>query len=407
MSFPYIIQGSNLTVVIGNKPYTISKTHITYNKVVDSIKADDWDKVRDLIEPKQVVLNYGRGNVSVQGETLYWKGKEMHNALTTRMISMLQDEFPVEPLVNFMENLMTNPSKRAVDELYGFLEKNSLPITPDGHFLAYKKVRDNYYDCHTGTMDNSVGMIVEMERNEVDDNKDQTCSTGLHFCSQEYLPHFGGSDSRVVIVKINPRDVVSIPTDYNNAKGRACRYEVVGEIGIDGTEIDNAFNKPVQSNATNNIHKPVTPVSTSPKTGSTPFYRGYTDGYTNKDYNPDYPTLKDQSDYEQGYDKGQMHSDESTPERYRYVGTKTKVEAKFSDHAKTGSTPFYKGYDDGFNLKPYDFDFINVGSKTSNDYYEGYDKGKTDRYNAVLGRYRYVAKGVSTDIGVWPYPTKK
>jgi hypothetical protein len=93
-------------------------------------------------------------------------------------------------------------------------------------------------------MNNSVGEIVEMERNEVDDNKDRTCSTGLHFCSQDYLNHFGGE--RVVIVKINPRDVVSIPSDYNDSKGRACRYEVVGELGVDP---DEAFDKPVQENA--------------------------------------------------------------------------------------------------------------------------------------------------------------
>ena len=30
-----------------------------------------------------------------------------------------------------------------------------------------------------------------------------------------------------MILKINPRDVVSIPVDYNNTKGRACKYEVV------------------------------------------------------------------------------------------------------------------------------------------------------------------------------------
>jgi hypothetical protein len=244
MSFPFIIQGNNVVVVIDNTPHTISKTHITYQKVVDAIKASDWDTVRNVIEPKKVVLEYGKGNVAVQGDTLFWKGREMHNALTSRMIVMLQEGFPIEPMVDFMENLMSNPSKRAVDELYGFLEKNNLPITPDGHFLAYKKVRKDYKDCHTGTMDNSIGQVVEMERNEVDDNKDRTCSTGLHFCSQDYLNHFSGE--RVVIVKINPRDVVSIPSDYNDSKGRACRYEVVGELGVDPSE---AFDKPVQENA--------------------------------------------------------------------------------------------------------------------------------------------------------------
>ena len=251
MSFPYIVQGSNITIVVDNKPHTVSKTHVTYQKLVDAIKAENWEVVRDLIEPKKVVINYGQGNVSVQGETVFWKDKPMHNSLTVRMIAMLQDEFPIEPMVNFMENLMSNPSKQAVTELYGFLEENNLPITPDGCFLAYKKVRDDYKDCHSGTMDNSVGRIVTMERNEVDDNRDNTCSTGLHFCSESYLAHFSGS--RTVIVKINPRDVVSIPSDYNNAKGRACRYEVVGEVGVNPNN-DAEFDKPVQSNANSVIN---------------------------------------------------------------------------------------------------------------------------------------------------------
>jgi hypothetical protein len=224
---------------------------------------------------------------------------------------MLEDGFDVAPLVEFMHNLMKNPSKRAVDELYGFLEKNSLPITPDGCFLAYKRVRGDYKDCYTGTMDNSVGKVVEMERNMVDDNRDNTCSTGLHFCSHSYLASFGGE--RTVIVKVNPADVVSIPSDYNNAKGRACSYEVIGEIGNDGDQIDTAFNKPVQSNASNNIAKPVV---SEPKTGSTEFYRGYTDGFEGNDYTSG---ARYNKNYDEGYDKGQLAREDGNSPRYQYI----------------------------------------------------------------------------------------
>lgn len=248
MSYPYIVQGANIVVVIDNKSHTISKTHITYDRVLSAIKAGDWQAVKDFIEPKKVVLNYGKGNVSVHGESLYWKGKELNTGLAARMIQMLQEGFPIEPMVNFMENLMANPSKRAVDELYGFLEKGNLPITPDGHFLAYKKVRANYKDVHSGKFDNSVGQIVTMERNEVDDNRNQTCSAGLHFCSLSYLSSFGGE--RTMILKINPRDVVSIPSDYNDAKGRCCKYEVIGEV--DNGTPENAFTDSVQTNSLNN-----------------------------------------------------------------------------------------------------------------------------------------------------------
>lgn len=246
MSFPYLIQGKNIVVVIGNNSHTVSSTHIGYERLKEAIKAGEWDTVQDLIEPKKVVLNYGQGNVEVQGDKLFWKGKEFHNYLAAKFIEMYQEGFPIEPMVNFMENLMLNPSRRAVEELYGFLEKGNLPITADGCFLAYKKIRNDYMDIHSGTMSNAVGNVVEMERNEVDDDKDRTCSSGLHFCSLDYLSHFGSSDSRTVVLKINPRDVVSIPADYHSTKGRACRYEVIDEINKDAAD---AFIAPVQETA--------------------------------------------------------------------------------------------------------------------------------------------------------------
>ena len=244
MTYPYLIQGKNIVVVIGNNSHTISASHISYDKIKEAIKAGEWETVKDLIEPRKVVLNYGAGNIAIQGDKMFWKGQEFHNTLAGRVIEMYQEGFPIEPMVAFMENLMTNPSKRAVEELYRFLEKGNLPITPDGHFLAYKKVRDDYLDVHSGTMDNSVGKVVEMERNQVDDDKDRTCSTGLHFCSQSYLSSFSGE--RTVILKINPRDVVSIPSDYNDSKGRACRYEVIGELGVNP---EDAFTESVQDGA--------------------------------------------------------------------------------------------------------------------------------------------------------------
>jgi hypothetical protein len=246
MAFPYLIQGKNIVVIIDNQPYTVTSSHIGYEKLKQAIRDNDWDTVKQVVDPAKEILNYGKGLVAIQGSKVFYKDRELRGALTARMIEMYQDGFPVEPLILFMENLMQNPSKRAVEELYGFMEKGNLPLTPDGYFLAYKKVRADFLDIHSGTMSNAPGNVVEMERNDVDDNMNNTCSTGLHFCSKEYLNHFGGSDSRTVILKINPRDVVSIPADYNSTKGRACRYEVLGELGV---HPDEAFIAPVQVEA--------------------------------------------------------------------------------------------------------------------------------------------------------------
>lgn len=233
-AIPYLLQGKNVILVIDGKSFTISKdTHVTYNKIIEALKARDWDSLRDLVDPKKAIVKFGRGFITIDNNTVFWKGKEFHNALSARMIDMLQEGFPIEPMVQFMENLMKNPSKRSIDQLYGFLEKNKLPITEDGYFLAFKKVQSNYMDIHSGTIDNSIGQTPSMDRNLVDDNPDSHCSSGLHFCSESYLSSFGNSSQPVMILKINPADVVSIPTDYNGAKGRCCAYEVVAEVSGD------------------------------------------------------------------------------------------------------------------------------------------------------------------------------
>ncbi len=156
---------------------------------------------------------------------------------------------PFEPLLLFLENTLKNPEPRAVDELYLFLDANTLPITEDGCFLAYRRVNADYLSIHAnpdGTRNrNKVGDVVTMPRNEVDGNRNETCSAGLHFASLSYIPSYGSSANGdiTVIVKVNPADVVSIPSDYQNQKGRCCKYEVVAEH-TSGDAIE-AFDAPV------------------------------------------------------------------------------------------------------------------------------------------------------------------
>jgi len=226
----YIVLDNGLSLSIGMQPYNVDRTHPNFDKIVEAVKADEWDSIPDLIDIVKSVVAFGNGRIEVNAEqgTVAYNGEELHSSLTDRILGLMSEGFTIEPLTKFLDNLMENTSKRAVDELYGFLEYGKMPITEDGHFLAYKRVRADYRSVHDGKTDNSIGNIVEMPRNKVDENKDETCSHGLHFCSHGYLSQFSGD--RVVVLKINPRDVVAIPSDYNNTKGRACRYEVVGEL---------------------------------------------------------------------------------------------------------------------------------------------------------------------------------
>ena len=124
---------------------------------------------------------------------------------------------------------MLNPSRRAVNELYKFLEHGQMPITPDGNFLGYKSVNTNFKDWNTGKYDNSVGKVLSMPRNEVCDDPTQGCSYGFHVGTLDYAKCFNSS-GRMVIVEVDPADVVSVPHDCNNQKLRTAKYTVVAEF---------------------------------------------------------------------------------------------------------------------------------------------------------------------------------
>lgn len=226
--------GQNLIVSLLGKPYNIPKETPGFDQLLTMIRDGQTEvAIKDYIERDirrlQAAAKALGGDVAidVKAGVVTYQGAEVRNSLTEKMLEMLEKGFDLAPMSKFLNNLMQNPSMRAVEELYGFLEKGNLPITPDGCFLAYKAVRADFKDIHSGTMDNSVGQHVSMPRNAVDDNKDRTCSEGLHFCSVDYLQHFARADGHVMILKINPRHVVSIPSDYDATKGRACEYDVV------------------------------------------------------------------------------------------------------------------------------------------------------------------------------------
>jgi len=239
----YIITENSITVFIENKPISIYSSDTNFNKVKECIKNNNEDEIIKLIDMSKNISEELDGTLAeIRDGVIFYDNKEVSSYLSSSIIKMYNEGFNVEPFLNFMNNLMENPSKRAVDELYGFLEASKLPITDDGYFLAYKKVRDDFKDIYSGQFDNSVGSVCEMKRNEVNDNKEETCSSGLHFAAYSYMSHYGtGEGNKIVVVKINPKDVVSIPVDYNNAKGRCCRYEVVDEVEVD--EIEYSYTK--------------------------------------------------------------------------------------------------------------------------------------------------------------------
>lgn len=231
----YILGSDSITVYHKGNMYPINRQAQTFPLVLQAIQNNDEVALENALNIRKNIVDRinaaAKGtNVRIEGTNILYGDRVITGLIASRVFEMIRLSLDVGPMLKFIENLMKNPSKRAVDELFGFMEACSLPITEDGHFLAYKRVRSDYKDVHSGTLDNSVGKTLEMPRNLVDEDKNNTCSYGLHFCSYEYLKHFSGQ--RIVVLKINPADVVAIPADYNNSKGRTCKYEVVDELPL-------------------------------------------------------------------------------------------------------------------------------------------------------------------------------
>lgn len=211
--------------------FVLHSSHQMFKPLVNALKRKAWAKVPKLVTLARAVADQSEGNVEVKADGIYYKGTKVDNSLTRRIADIIKQNLPVKYMLKFMDNLYQNPQEFAIKELYDWLNGCNLPITDDGCFMAYKRVDSNFKDCYTHTIDNSPGQIVFMKRSDVDTNRHNTCSVGLHFCSRAYLSSYTGD--RVVKVKINPKDVVSIPSDYSYTKGRTWMYEVIEEIPAD------------------------------------------------------------------------------------------------------------------------------------------------------------------------------
>lgn len=245
----FIITPSGISGFSRGTSYTIAVDHPNYSQIVDAIRTRNYDAIADLVDVS-TSLEKLSPNVLVDREAgkILYRGKPLRGAIVSRLLNMLEDNFDVAPMLSFVDNLMSNPSVTAQDELYGFMEANNLPITDDGHFIAWKRVNTDMTSFYDGSTEHVFGQVLSMDRDLCDSQRDNTCSSGLHFCSERYLPSYHGGKGRVLILKINPKDVVSIPSDYNNAKGRACAYIPIAEV-CDGALRNLEAQQPTHVNA--------------------------------------------------------------------------------------------------------------------------------------------------------------
>jgi hypothetical protein len=233
-----ITNDGTITLVVDGSSYSIQRSHPAYARAFKAYKEKDAKTFVSCLDGEKAIANYvsgqtaGNGKVEVRNGQVYFNGEQVHNCISERILTMMREGIDFAPMVKFLENLMSNPSFNSRKQLYDFLSHKNLPITDDGCFLAYKTIRSDWYDKYSGTIKNSLGSTIKIDRALVDDNSASHCSHGLHVGALSYAGPGGWYNSgcdRVIIVKVNPRDAVAVPGDHSFTKLRVCEYSVVCE----------------------------------------------------------------------------------------------------------------------------------------------------------------------------------
>ena len=205
-----------------------------YGLAIEAIKRQaSEDELRTLLDGNLYVSKWAVGNFKIENNKVTWLRHpefEIPEGLARRLIEYASNGYPADSFVKFLDRLLQNPSNRSVETFLSFVEKHGLTITEQGTFMAYKGCNENLKDVHTGTFDNSPGTHHEMPRQLVSDDPAHACHRGFHCGNWAYARDFG---ARMVLVEVDPKDIVCVPYDCDCQKIRVCAYTVVKETTPD------------------------------------------------------------------------------------------------------------------------------------------------------------------------------
>ena len=134
----------------------IDKNHVNYQKVLDKLTVKDYEGLYELMTYKGMIeacINEDDSDVSrdfkVINGVMHYKKRPLDNALGEKLLEELKNGFSVESWFHFAKKVLQNPSATAVKELCLFIQAGNIALCENGNFLAYKKVRSNFYDIHS------------------------------------------------------------------------------------------------------------------------------------------------------------------------------------------------------------------------------------------------------------------
>jgi hypothetical protein len=236
-------QAGSVAVFDNGDVYTAPHTHHNFDEIVRRLTSGETEGVLDLFDPeKTITTKFERlsDQVLVRNGRVYFDGDEVDSSLTDQILRFLEEGSDFTPLVAFFENVSANPEPHSREQLYDWLRNHEISITDEGTILAYKGVHSTEEEGKyrsgfqgkaivdgeevEGYIPNFVGAVVEMPRSQVVHDPSTACSRGLHVGTYNYAQSY--ARGAMLAVEVNPRDVVSVPTDGHGAKVRVCRYKV-------------------------------------------------------------------------------------------------------------------------------------------------------------------------------------
>jgi hypothetical protein len=236
---------SNLTVLVNGDLKVANEEHPNWQAIFKAVildKVEDEDAVERLFDVAKAVsqkFEKVSDHVSVANGRVYLDGDEVHGAIAEQIVRFLEEDVDDwQPLVKFMEKVSGNVTSHSREQLFEWLARHKFTITPEGNFVAYKGVRSDLSSIMNGPgivngvavshVTNPIGGVIEIARSKVVHDPAVGCASGLHAGTYEYARGF--AQGVVLEVHVDPRDVVSVPTDCNWQKIRTCRYTVVRAV---------------------------------------------------------------------------------------------------------------------------------------------------------------------------------
>lgn len=250
----------------GLKPYTISSNSNQgqYEDIVNFVGGANLATLSEdpellaLIDPDlrraqtlEVVKTVTHGDMVVNADgSVNYKGQPLPDEVAKLVGNMIAKgsaqnaDSEWTSLIAFIDNLFENMDANVRKQLFRWLEfelndsrGRNIRINQDGHLIGFKGCKGTVeapMSVHSGfaivdgvlvegNIPNKLGSVISMPRSAVTADPKVGCAPGLHVGTYDYASNWG---SVLVTVKVDPRDVVSVPYETDSQKMRVSKYTV-------------------------------------------------------------------------------------------------------------------------------------------------------------------------------------